>query len=200
MPLTNLYQVDDLDPHQAVFAEPLAAALEAGIHLLPGREVLVLGDGRLGSLIALALREKHPVTVLGRHREKLERLKALGLSICQQTSGLWPIVVEATGSAGGRQQALRVCRPQGTVVLKSTVAESAELDINLVVVNAINLLGSRCGRFEPALQALRSGTVDPRPLIDQILDLNEFPQALQSRGFKTLLRGPAGSGGPAASR
>lgn len=200
LPVANLFAVDDLDPEQAVFCEPLAAALEAGQQLVAGQEVLVLGDGRLGALIALALRQQHPVTVAGRHSHKLERLRALGLQTTQAASGLWPVVVEATGTAQGSQQALQLCRPQGTVVLKSTVARLDAFDTNQVVVNALRVLGSRCGLFGPALQALRQGLVDPRPLIDQRLDLCQFPKALESRGFKTLLRGPAGSDGPAASR
>ena len=172
--------------------EPLAAALEVGQHLAPGLEVLILGDGRLGSLVALALRDRHPVRLVGRHPEKLERLRALGVETAPNIAGLWPVVVEATGTAEGAQQALGCCRPQGTVVLKSTVAHSGSLDTNLIVVNALTVVGSRCGPFEPALQALRSGQVDPRPLIDQVLDLDEFPRALAARGFKTLLRGPNG--------
>lgn len=200
LPSANLHPVDDLAPELAVWCEPLAAALEVGQHLAPGVEVLVLGDGRLGALIALALRGNHPVTLAGRHPAKLERLRAMGLETAQGVAGLWPVVVEATGTAGGAQQALRSCRPQGTVVLKSTVAQSGGLDTNLVVVNALRVLGSRCGPFAPALRALRSGQVDPRPLIDQVLDLREFPKALEARGFKTLLLGPAGGDGPAASR
>ena len=200
LPTANLYPVDDLAPEVAVWCEPLAAALEVENHLTPGSEVLVLGDGRLGSLIALALRSQHPVTVVGHHGHKLERLRALGLETSQGVTGLWPAVVEATGTAAGAQQALRCCRPQGTVVLKSTVAQSGGLDTNLMVVNALRVVGSRCGRFEPALAALRSGLVDPRPLIEQVLDLSEFPKALEARGFKTLLRGPACSNEPAACR
>lgn len=200
LPLANLHRVDDLAPDLAVWCEPLAAALEVGNHLSPGVEVLVLGDGRLGSLIGLALRDQHRVTVAGRHPAKLERLRAIGLNTTIGVSGLWPVVVEATGTAEGAQLALRSCRPQGTVVLKSTVAESGGLDTNLMVVNALRVVGSRCGPFEPALQALRSGQVDPRPLNDQWLDLVEFPKALEATGFKTLLRGPAWTDEPVASR
>lgn len=200
LPSANLYPVDDLAPELAVWCEPLAAALEVGQHLAAGVEVLVLGDGRLGALIALALRETHPVTLVGRHPAKLERLRGLGLQAAEVVTGLWPAVVEATGTSEGARQALYYCRPQGTVVLKSTVAQSGALDTNLMVVNALRVVGSRCGAFEPALQALRSGRVDPRPLIDQVLDLREFPKALEARGFKTLLRGPVGADGPAASR
>lgn len=198
LPLANLHAVDDLEPELAVWCEPLAAALEVGLHLTPGLEVLVLGDGRLGSLIGLALRDQHQVTIAGRHPAKLERLRALGLNTTLGVTGSWPAVVEATGSAEGAQLAQRHCRPQGTVILKSTVADSKGLDTNLMVVNALRVIGSRCGAFEPALQAMRDGRIDPRPLIEQVLDLSELPRALAGGGFKTLLRGPAGSSEPAA--
>ena len=191
LPLANLHFVDDLDTQSAVWCEPLAAALDVGLHLPPGVEVLILGDGRLGALIGLALKSSHPVTLLGRHPEKLERLRALGLATLDQTQREWPAVVEATGTAAGAALALQLCRPQGRVILKSTVAQSAGVDTNRLVIQAFHLIGSRCGRFEPALQALRSGRVDPRPLIDEVMDLADFPRAVARRGgFKVLLRGP----------
>ncbi|MFN8613942.1 MAG: alcohol dehydrogenase catalytic domain-containing protein [Vulcanimicrobiota bacterium] len=192
LPEGNLHQVDDLAPELAVWAEPLAAALDVGLHLPSQSPVLVLGDGRLGALIGLALKDSHEVTVCGRYGHKLERLAALGLHTTAQPKGLWPAIVEATGSGQGANQALQLCRPRGTVVLKSTVAQGQGLDTNLIVVNALKVVGSRCGQFASALQALRSGRIDPRPLIDQILHLDEFPRAVRARGgFKTLLRGPA---------
>lgn len=193
LPKANLFDVSDLAPELAVWTEPLAAALDVALHLPPEGQVLVLGDGRLGALIGLALKDLRQVTICGRHPHKLDRLRALGLETTLSPEGDWPAVVEATGSAEGARLALQLCRPQGTVVLKSTVARGAGLDTNLMVVNALKVVGSRCGRFAPALEALRSGRVDPRPLIEQILPLHEFPRAVTARsGFKTLLRGPAG--------
>ncbi|MBT9582049.1 alcohol dehydrogenase catalytic domain-containing protein [bacterium] len=190
LPLANLHPVDDLDPTLSVWCEPLAAALEVRQHLPASCKVLILGDGRLGSLIALGLQADHEVTVLGRHPGKLDRLRRLGLHAVSEVSGSWPAVVEATGSAQGLSQALQMARAHGTVVLKSTVARPEAVDMTPLVVNALTLVGSRCGRFEPALQALRSGLVDPRPLVDQVLDLSEFPGAIGRRDWvKVLLRG-----------
>ena len=190
LPLANLHRVDDLDAQSAVWCEPLAAALDVGLHLKPGVEVLILGDGRLGALIGLALKSHHPVTLLGRNPQKLERLRALGLATLDQPQGEWPAVVEATGTAEGAALAVQLCRPQGQIVLKSTVARSGGVDTNRVVVNALQVIGSRCGPFGPALQALRSGLLDPRPLIDEVVNLADFPLAVERRGgFKVLLRG-----------
>lgn len=190
LPLANLHVVDDLSPELAVFCEPLAAALEVDNHLPSGCDVLVVGDGRLGSLIALALRNGHPVTVLGRHAAKLAKLSDLGLKAVSQVDGQWPAVVEASGSASGWETALNLCRPQGVVVAKSTIAGRQSLDTRPLVINALRLQGSRCGPFEPALAALRSGAVDPRPLIDAIVELEELPKALQRRDWlKALVRG-----------
>ncbi|MBS2034084.1 alcohol dehydrogenase catalytic domain-containing protein [bacterium] len=195
LPTANLFDVHDLPPELAVWTEPLAAALDVHLQIPSQSQVLVLGDGRLGALIGLALKDSHEVTVGGRHGHKLERLRALGLNTTQEMRGLWPVVVEATGTAEGAGLALSLCRPQGTVVIKSTVARSAGLDTNQLVVQALKLVGSRCGRFGPALDALRSGRIDPRPLIDQVLDLEDFPRAVSHRGgFKTLLRGPCFQG------
>ena len=190
LPVGNLFPVDDLDPQLACWAEPLAAALEVGKLLDSATEVVVLGDGRLGSLIALSLQSDHQVRVVGRHAHKLERLRSLGLDAVDTIRGQWPVVVEATGSAAGLNQALRLARPGGLVVIKSTVAQPEVIDTTPIVVNALRVVGSRCGFFGPALEAMRSGRVDPRPLVDQVLDLSEFPQAVERRDWvKVLLRG-----------
>lgn len=193
LPLANLHRVDDLDPELAVWTEPLAAALEVTRHLEPHSQILVLGDGRLGSLLALALTsEGHSLTLAGKHQGKIQRLQALGIQAQLSPRGDWPVVIEATGSPRGLHSALQWVRPQGLVVLKSTVAHPAATDLNPVVVQALRLVGSRCGFFGPALKALRSGQVDPRPLVDQILPLSRLPEAMAlTGGFKILVRGLA---------
>lgn len=190
LPTKNLYPVDDLAPELAVWTEPLAAALNVEQYLPVNCPILILGDGRLAALIGLALKDHHDITVAGRHPEKVERLQAIGLKTTTTITDLWPAVIEATGSAQGINQALQICRPQGTVIVKSTVAGHFALDTNLIIINNLKVIGSRCGHFLPALEALRSGRIDPRPLIDQICSLEQLPQAFQrSGGFKTLVRG-----------
>lgn len=196
LPIKNLFAVDDLDPQLACFCEPMAAALEVLEHVPSGSEVLVMGDGRLGSLIALVLagHSGHRVVVLGRHRHKLQRLQSMGLETATTLpSRQWPVVVEATGSASALDQAFEVCQPQGTVVVKSTVARPQELNWSPVVIKALRVEGSRCGPFGPALEWMRRGRVDPRPLVDKILPLAQVPEGLagmrQQGWVKVLISG-----------
>lgn len=206
LPVRNLLAIDALDPQLAVWAEPVAAALEVAAHIPAGTPVAVLGDGRLGALIALVLRRDHPVTVFGKHAHKLRRLAALGLATASDSSDEFPAVVEATGSAGGFAAALERVEPQGIVVLKSTVAVPQVQDLNPVILKAVQVVGSRCGDIGAALQVLRAGEVDPRPLVDAVVPLSRLPEAIQGmreRGWlKVLVSGPepAGSNSDAQSR
>lgn len=196
LPLRNLHIVDDLDPALAVWCEPLAAALEAGSHVPEGSPVAIVGDGRLGGITALALSPTHDVTVIGKHPSKLNRLQQLGLSVATVdcVPRTWSVVIEASGSPDGLHTAIQLCNPQGTVILKSTTADSGTPDLNPVVVKALRVIGSRCGRFEPALEMLRSGNIDPRPLVDALVPLDRLPegiQGMQTQGWvKVLVSGP----------
>lgn len=191
LPERNLHAVDDLDPEVACWCEPLAAALDVHNFIGPGESVLVQGDGRLGALVALGLRERNPVRLVGRHPEKLARLAGLGLSVCDEIGEEYPNVVEASGQGEGLALAMRRCRAQGQVVVKTTVAQCPALDWSPLVVKQLRVVGSRCGDFKPALEALRSGRVDPRPLVDHRFPFEQLDQALEARGgFKTLVSGP----------
>lgn len=184
LPIQNLLRVPDhLSDDKAVFTEPLAAAYQIveQVDPLPDR-ALVLGDGRLGSLCALALAERGcVVTLVGKHPAKLTPLKPFvetQLVGDAQLAG-FELVVEATGSEGGLQQALDAVAPKGTVILKTTVAAPHSLNLASIVINEIQVLGSRCGRFAPALQALASGRVDPTFLIEKTYPLSEALQAFE---------------------
>lgn len=197
LPTQNLLRVpDDLSDEKAVFTEPLAAAyqIEEQLHPLPER-ALVFGDGRLGSLCALALAERGcQVTLVGKHPSKLAPLKdkVKTLLLDSQTLVGFPLVVEATGSEKGLEMALAAVAPKGTVVLKTTVAAGHQLDLSSVVINEIQILGSRCGRFQPALEALASGRIDPTFLIEQTYSIEEslaaFAHAAKPGTRKILLR------------
>ncbi len=183
LPVRNLILVPDcLRDEEAVFCEPLAAALEIleQVHILPDENVLVLGDGRLGILTALVLsRTAARVTLGGHHPNKMKIVDKQPI----RTEFSWDIresfdtVIEATGSPSGREQALKLVRPRGRLVLKSTVAEQKGWDVNAAVVNEITLIGSRCGRFEPALRALERG-VDVMPLISSVYSLEKGIEAV----------------------
>lgn len=198
LPVSNLLPVPpELPDEKAVFTEPLAAAyqIEEQLGRLPER-ALVLGDGKLGSLCALALQERGcAVTLVGKHAAKLAKVAHLVNTVTRaqahQLPTDFPLVVDATGSPSGLPEALDRVRPGGTVVLKTTVAEPHQLDLSTVVIQEIRLLGSRCGRFEPALRSLVAGRVDPSFLIDSTypleLALEAFAKAQQPGVGKVLL-------------
>jgi threonine dehydrogenase-like Zn-dependent dehydrogenase len=168
----------------AVFAEPLAAAFEIleQIPVHAGTEALVLGDGKLGLLVAQVLRSAGARTrLVGKHQDHLEVARQHGIQTCLLAE--WDrtptdLVVEATGKAEGIALALAATRPRGTVVLKSTVADRSTLDLAPVVIHELTLVGSRCGPFAPALAALRSGSVDVRSLVSAKLPLERGVEAL----------------------
>jgi len=164
LPMSNLHNVPDfLSDRAAVFVEPLAAALELLEQLsLTGSECsVVLGDGKFGILCAWALvTVLSDVTLVGHHGEKLKMAQWRHLKTRRQfpdeRQGHVDVVVEATGTTGALSDALALCRPRGTIVLKSTVASEMRVDLSPLVVNEQTLIGSRCGSFETALEVLVS--------------------------------------------
>ena len=197
LPDANLIPVpDSVADEVAVFVEPVAAAYEIleQVHLGRNRMIVVMGDGRLGALVALVLRgEKYLPIVAGHHVEKLRRLEALGLEVVAESrlKDRFDIVIDCSGSGAGFSRAVELVKPRGTIILKSTAANGAEINLAPVVINEVTVLGSRCGRFEPALNALASGKIDPRPLIDGTFalagGLAAFAAAADPLNFKILL-------------
>ncbi len=187
LPAENLHVVPENVPDEhAVFTEPVAAAGEIldQVRIPEGDTVAVLGDGKLGLLIAqvlslCGLKVEH----FGRHPEKLRISKKAGVRTRLAGNSLpraaYQIVVEATGSAEGLKQAIQMVEPRGVVVLKSTVHGDVPLDTAPVVVNEITLLGSRCGRLEPALRVIESGKLRLDEMISARFPLNEAPAAFQ---------------------
>jgi threonine dehydrogenase-like Zn-dependent dehydrogenase len=200
LPVRNLHPVpDDVPDEAAVFTEPLAAAYEIPqlVHIDPDDRVLVVGDGKLGLLCALVLRESGcELTVVGHHERKLERMRRLGVRTATpetlSRSG-FDYVVEATGSSTGLEYALDRVRPRGTLVLKSTVHGSAQVNTAKIVVDEVRVVGSRCGPFPPALRALGQTRIDPRGLVDATYALRDavaaFEHAQQKGVLKVILRG-----------
>jgi threonine dehydrogenase-like Zn-dependent dehydrogenase len=188
LPERNLHAVPKEVPSEhAVFAEPLAAACELldQVSIPRGAPVAVLGDGKLGLLIGQVLKA-HGAMVhqYGRHKEKLRIASKTGIDTAMMRNGKLPAasydwVVDATGSAHGLHQAIEIARPRGTVIMKSTVHGLTQIDSAAVIVNEITLVGSRCGRFEPALKLLRSGTVRVESLISESLPLKQAPLAFR---------------------
>jgi threonine dehydrogenase-like Zn-dependent dehydrogenase len=197
LPIANLFVVpDEVSDDCAVFCEPLAAALRIleQVALSPASRVAVLGDGRLGQLIAQVLATTGcSLTLLGRTSAKLEIAARRGIQTCL-TSDILPlpasdVVVEVTGTPEGFALARGIVRPGGTIVLKSTYARHLqEMDASSLVVDEISLIGSRCGPFAPALDLLRNGSVDPLPLISARFELSEGIAALKRAAESGVLK------------
>ena len=201
VPARNLHAVPEaISDQEAVFTEPLAAAFEilAQVQIDPGDEVLVLGDGKLGNLCAQSLRlTGAKITAVGKYPEKLALIKKAGVRtilLADWRPRLFDVVVEATGSAAGLEMALSAVRPRGTLVLKSTIAGNHPVSLAPIVINEINVIGSRCGPFPDALEALAARRVSVMPLIDKVYRLDDGIAAVQHAakpGAKKILLQPA---------
>jgi threonine dehydrogenase-like Zn-dependent dehydrogenase len=205
LPLENLHLVPDkvLD-EQAVFVEPLAAACEV-LEQVDGRKfrsAAVLGDGKLAQLIARVLRTAVPrVVMYGKHEKKLALARRVGIETKRvrgdggdpkRVKESYALVVEATGSPSGLTLGQQMTEARGTLVLKSTFHGAALVETWPIVVKEINVVGSRCGPFDKAIALLRSGKMDPRPLITRTFPLAEAARAMmfaqQAGVMKVLLK------------
>lgn len=195
----NLHLVPDtVSDDAATFTEPLAAALEIQeqISLTPESRVLVIGDGKLGQLVAqtLALTGCN-LLVVGRHRDKLANLEHRGIKtgfadLIETKS--FDVAVECTGNQDGFALALQGLRPRGILVLKSTYAGDLKFNASAIVVNEITVVGSRCGPFAKALDLLVNDRVDVSYLIDTSYRLEQglaaFDRAQQRGVLKVILK------------
>jgi threonine dehydrogenase-like Zn-dependent dehydrogenase len=181
LPAINLHVIPaEIDNDQAVFVEPLAAAFQVLKQIkLDGRKwVTVLGDGRLGLLVAQVLRNAGcPVRVIGKHPEKLTMCEKWSIR-SRPLDEIKPrhdqdVVVDCTGSAGGFEMAMEMVRPRGTIVLKSTAAAGKALNLAPMVIDEINVIGSRCGPFREAIQALAEKSVDVVSLIHRRMKIEQ---------------------------
>ena len=187
LPEKNLHIIpDSITDEQAVFVEPLAAAFEIKeqVKLDPAWSVAVVGDGRLAQLVLQVLKITcSNVTCFGKHKSKLESITKLGIKtkigIQARDEVLYDLVVEATGSNSGFTDTMKLVKPRGIVILKSTIASRENLDLTPAVVNEITLIGSRCGTFKPAIEALATKTISVDHMIDSTFSLENFSEALQ---------------------
>ena len=187
LPVKNLHEVpNDLSDEQAVFAEPLAAALEVAqqVHIHNQQKVLIMGDGKLGLLIALGLQVYNPHLILvGKHADKLAIARQQNVEthlwsekFQKELAGHFDVVVEATGKESGLGQALSFVHPEGIVVAKTTSHKLAAVDMAKVVVDEIQIIGSRCGDLDLALSFMDRGWVRVEPLIEAILPFAQFEE------------------------
>ena len=198
LPITNLHRVPASVPDEmAVFTEPLAAALEIQqqVQIKPTDRVLVVGAGRLGQLIAQTLALTGcDLHVVARHKRQQDVLKTRRIRNSAEEEiqpWRWDVVVEATGSPGGFALARKAIRPRGTLVMKSTYKGEMSVNFSSIVVDEIQIVGSRCGPFEPALRLLESRQVDPTLLIAGEFELHDalkaFERAAETGVLKVLV-------------
>jgi len=194
LPIANLSVLPErLETIDAVFAEPLAAALEIAqqVHIRHDTKMAVMGDGKMGLLCAFALnRYTSNLTVLGRHADKLDMAASQEISIintaemdpetvAQRLKGAFDLVVEATGNPDAINQAVKLVGPEGTVVVKTTSHQPSEMNLAAVVVNEVTLIGSRCGDIGFAVKSLANQWVNVVPLVDTVYPFAAFEKAFE---------------------
>ncbi len=201
LPTRNLHLMpDNVSDEEAVFVEPLAANFEIveQVHVKPTDSVVVLGDGKMGQLAAQILTLSGcEVMMVGKHEEKLALAEKRGVrsyvlanaqSFALENGRNVDLVVECSGSAQGLELALRLVRPRGTIILKSTVADMSKLHLAPIVINEIRVQGSRCGPFAPALRALSQKLVDVSSLISARYSLDDGLAAFEHAGQRGVLK------------
>ncbi len=198
LPIANLHPVPaSLSTDAATFTEPLAAALAIlnQVEITPNHRVLIVGDGKLGLLVAQAIATTGcEVLAIGRHEAKLQILKDCGIQTGFATdiqTGSFDVAVECTGNPEGFAIALGSLKARGTLVMKSTYSGKLTLDAARIVVDEIKLVGSRCGPFAPALKLLESGKISVLPMVEARFNLQDglaaFDRASQKGTLKVLI-------------
>ena len=197
LPSRNLFEVPSgVSDEQAVFTEPLAAAfgITEQVEILSETRVAIIGDGKLGNLCAQSLALKsQSVFLIGKHKEKLSlatkrNIEGVLLEDAKRLSKDFDVVVEASGSESGFDLALDLLKPRGKLVLKSTFQGAAKWQAWRVVVNEITIVGSRCGRFEPALDLLKDKLVDVENLISEEFFLSDGVKAMKHAEQKGVMK------------
>jgi threonine dehydrogenase-like Zn-dependent dehydrogenase len=197
LPVENLLPVPNkITDEHAVFTEPLAAA--CGIHerakITKTDRVAVIGDGKLGLLCAQVVSlTGAPLLLVGKHESKLRIAKRLGIETTTPAkatarNGTFDVVIEASGAAPGFELALNLLRPKGRLILKSTFNAPTTMNASRIVVDEISIIGSRCGRFQPALDLLSRGAVDVESLISEEYRLSEGVHAMERAGQRGVLK------------
>jgi len=197
LPVENLFPVPDNVPdEQAVFTEPLAAAcgILERVSISKSDRIAVIGDGKLGLLCAQVVAlTRASLLLIGKHSSKLRIAERQGIETATlkqaaKRSKQFDLVVEASGAAAGFALALELLRPKGQLVLKSTFHGKTEIDAARIVVDEISIVGSRCGRFTPALELLKKEAIDVQSLISEEYALSKGVQAMRRAGVKGILK------------
>ncbi len=197
LPLENLFIVpDSVSDEESVFVEPLAAVIRIfdQVKIRPNTRIGILGDGKLALLIAMVLQSSgfYKFSIFGHHKSKLDLIKDQNtekfLTVHENQFQSYDYIVEATGSQTGFEQALNLLKPQGTLILKSTIAGLSNFNLAPIVINEINLIGSRCGRFMPALNMLSAKKIDLSDMITAKYNINNWEIAFERAEEKDSLK------------
>ena len=199
LPTGNLLPVpDEVPDERAVFTEPLAAAcgIAERVPITNETKAAVIGDGKLGLLCAQSVHQiTRSVVLIGKHKNKLQIAERRGIDVvtvdkvrASKAAGSYDLVVEASGAASGIELALDLVRPRGTLVLKSTFHGNTQMDAARIVVNEISVVGSRCGRFAPALELLRKNIIDVESLISEEYPLADGVEAMERAAARGILK------------
>lgn len=186
LPKENVHVIpESISDEEAVFAEPLAAAFEIleQIEIKPEWKIAIVGDGRLAQLVSRVLiMSNKNITCFGRHQNKLDMLSKIGITaktgITEKDFQVFDLVVEATGRDSGFEDSIKLVKPRGKLVLKSTIASHGKIDLTPAIINEVQIIGSRCGPFNPAITALTTGTVKVDELIDKTYPIDKYDEAL----------------------
>ncbi|MEK6406276.1 MAG: alcohol dehydrogenase catalytic domain-containing protein [Acidobacteriota bacterium] len=204
LPVCNLIELpESVSDEAAVFVEPLAAAFSIldRVNINSSHEVAVVGDGKLAQLVVLVMAQTGcSLTVVGKHKNKLDLARSFyahcstmdARALNQECKARFDVAIDVSGSPSGLATALEIVKPIGTVVLKSTHHGATSLDTSQIVVNEVTIVGSRCGRFQPAIELIASGRVDLSPLISRRLPLEDgllaFEEAAAKENMKVILQ------------
>lgn len=199
LPEKNLHIVDNsIKDEEAVFTEPLAAALEPSqqYDFTYSKSILILGDGKLGLLGAMGMKfYSNNIVLVGKHKEKLKLVSTKGIKTVllqniehELGKTLFDVIIEATGSETGFNTALKYIKPKGTIFLKTTIHKNININISKIVVDEIKIIGSRCGNFDQALYFLKNKIIDVIPLIQKIYMFNDFKKAFNEASKKGSLK------------
>jgi threonine dehydrogenase-like Zn-dependent dehydrogenase len=197
LPVINLFHVPEKIPDEhAVFVEPLAAAcsITERVSISGAERVAVIGDGKLGLLCSqtVALTGAQVLSI-GKHAQKQRIVERRGVEVTSPGKAAkrtreFDVVVEASGSSSGFALALSLLRPRGTLVLKSTFHGESKIDTARIVVDEISIVGSRCGRFGPAIELLRKNALDVDSLISEEYPLSQGVHAMKRAAAKGVLK------------
>jgi len=200
LPIENLHVIpDQLSLEKAVFTEPLAAAIEIfeQVQIKPSQNVFIFGAGKLGLLISQDFRLNGcEYTTFDSNRLKVKKAHSMGIHARVLSSlkdlEMAEVCVDCTGAPDGIKSAMSHLYPRGRLVLKTTVADPEKINLNQIVINEFEIIGSRCGSFDPALSLLEQNLVDPEPIISKVFEFKDILQAIefarQPSALKVLIR------------